>query len=51
MFREELEDLKNVYMGRFNIVHILESESADIELFSGQLTAKNAMRCFRAGSM
>ena len=36
MFREELEDLKNIYMGRFNIVHILESE-ADIELFSGRL--------------
>ena len=36
MFREELEDLKNVFMGRLNIVHILESE-ADIELFSGRL--------------
>lgn len=37
MFREELEDLKNVHMGRLNIVHILESEAADIELFSGRL--------------
>lgn len=37
MFREELEDLKNVHMGRINIVHILESEAADIELFSGRL--------------
>jgi ring-1,2-phenylacetyl-CoA epoxidase subunit PaaE len=37
MFREELEDLKNIYMGRLNIVHILESEAADIELFSGRL--------------
>lgn len=37
MFREELEDLKNVFMGRFNIIHILESEAADIELFSGRL--------------
>lgn len=36
MFREELEDIKNTHMGRFNIVHILESE-ADIELFSGRL--------------
>ncbi len=36
MFREELEDLKNTFMGRINIVHILESE-ADIELFSGRL--------------
>lgn len=37
MFREELEDLKNVHMGRLNIVHILESEAADIDLFSGRL--------------
>ncbi|MGD9799662.1 MAG: 1,2-phenylacetyl-CoA epoxidase subunit PaaE [Parvularculaceae bacterium] len=37
MFREELEDLKNVYMGRLNIVHILESEAADVDLFSGRL--------------
>ena len=37
MFREELEDLKNVHMGRLSIVHILESEAADIDLFSGRL--------------
>lgn len=37
MFREELEDLKNIHMGRFNVVHILESEAADIDLFSGRL--------------
>jgi len=37
MFREELEDLKNLHMDRFNIIHILESE-ADIDLFSGRLT-------------
>jgi ring-1,2-phenylacetyl-CoA epoxidase subunit PaaE len=37
MFREELEDLKNRHMGRFNIVHVLESEAPEIELFSGRL--------------
>ncbi|OFX06375.1 MAG: phenylacetic acid degradation protein [Alphaproteobacteria bacterium RIFCSPHIGHO2_12_FULL_63_12] len=37
MFREELEDLKNLHMGRLNIVHVLENESADIDLFSGRL--------------
>ncbi|MEO1251064.1 MAG: 1,2-phenylacetyl-CoA epoxidase subunit PaaE [Pseudomonadota bacterium] len=37
MFREELEDLKNTFMGRLNILHILESEAADIDLFSGRL--------------
>ncbi|MAW82028.1 MAG: phenylacetic acid degradation protein [Parvularcula sp.] len=37
MFREELEDLKNTYLGRLNIVHVLESDVADIKLFSGRL--------------
>ena len=38
MFREELEDLKNSHMGRVRIVHILEQDSQDIELFGGMLT-------------
>lgn len=37
MFREELEDLKSLHMGRFSLVHILESESPEIDLFSGRL--------------
>lgn len=37
MFREELEDLKNRNMGRLNIVHVLESEAPEIDLFSGRL--------------
>jgi ring-1,2-phenylacetyl-CoA epoxidase subunit PaaE len=37
MFREELEDLKNQHLGRLNLVHVLESESPDIDLFSGRL--------------
>jgi ring-1,2-phenylacetyl-CoA epoxidase subunit PaaE len=37
MFREELEDLKNLHLGRLNIVHILESEAPEIDLFSGRL--------------
>lgn len=45
MFREALEDLKNTYMGRFNIVHILESE-ADIDLFSGRLTREKCDALF-----
>lgn len=45
MFREELEDLKNIYMGRFNIVHVLETE-ADIDLFSGRLTREKCDALF-----
>ncbi|NWG71058.1 MAG: phenylacetate-CoA oxygenase/reductase subunit PaaK [Parvularculaceae bacterium] len=37
MFREELEDLKSLHISRFNLVHILESEAPEIDLFSGRL--------------
>lgn len=37
MFREELEDLKNTYMGRLNVIHVLESDAQDIELFTGRV--------------
>ncbi len=36
MFREELEDLKNQYMGRLTIIHMLES-GQDIDLFTGRV--------------
>jgi len=45
MFREELEDLKNLHMGRLNLVHVLETE-ADIELFSGLLTREKCEALF-----
>jgi len=37
MFREELEDLKNRHMGRFNVIHILEGDSQEIDLFQGRV--------------
>ena len=37
MFREELEDIKNNNLGRFQLVHILEREKQDVELFNGIL--------------
>lgn len=37
MFREELEDLKNRHMGRLSVVHVLESEAPEIDLFSGRV--------------
>ena len=39
MFREELEDLKNRHLGRLSIVHVLESEAQDIDLFTGRVDA------------
>ncbi|MDZ7628133.1 MAG: 1,2-phenylacetyl-CoA epoxidase subunit PaaE [Parvularculaceae bacterium] len=46
MFREELEDLKNLYLGRLNIVHVLESEAGEIELFSGRLDREKCEALF-----
>lgn len=46
MFREELEDLKNTYMGRFSLIHILTGEGQDIDLFSGRLDAAKMQRLF-----
>ena len=37
MFREELEDLKNAYMGRFSLVHMLKTDAQEIDLFTGRL--------------
>jgi ring-1,2-phenylacetyl-CoA epoxidase subunit PaaE len=37
MFRETIEDLKNVYLGRFSVIHILEHDAQDVELFSGRV--------------
>lgn len=37
MFREELEDLKNRYMSRLTVVHVLETDAQDIDLFTGRI--------------
>lgn len=47
MFREELEDLKNRHMGRLNIIHILEQDSQDVDLFTGRVTEKKCGELFK----
>lgn len=47
MFREEIEDLKNLYLGRFSVVHILESEGQEIDLFTGRINAEKMEMLFR----
>ncbi len=47
MFREELEDLKNTYLGRFSVIHILESEGQEIDLFTGRIDAEKMDMLFR----
>lgn len=48
MFREELEDLKNIYMGRFNVIHILETDAQDIDLFTGLVTEEKCGDLFKS---
>ena len=49
MFREELEDLKNIYMGRFNVIHVLETDAQEIDLFTGLVTEDKCGQLFRTG--
>lgn len=46
MFREELEDLKNRYMARFNTLHILEEDAQEIALFTGRIDADKCRALF-----
>ena len=46
MFREELEDLKNRYLGRFSVIHILETEAQEIDLFTGRIDAEKLKLLF-----
>ena len=47
MFREELDDLKNLYLGRLSVLHILESEAQDIDLFTGRIDVEKCEALFR----
>lgn len=37
MFREALEDLKDQYLDRFEVFHILSREAQDVEMFHGRI--------------
>jgi ring-1,2-phenylacetyl-CoA epoxidase subunit PaaE len=39
MFLEEVEDLKDSYPDRFQLIHVLSREPQEVELFSGRLDA------------
>lgn len=42
IFREELADLKNLYMDRFIFVNILSREDRDVALFKGRIDSEKA---------
>ena len=42
MFKEELAALKDAYLTRFNLVHVLSREARDIELLHGRIDRAKA---------
>jgi ring-1,2-phenylacetyl-CoA epoxidase subunit PaaE len=40
IFRDELTDLKDIYMGRLKLVYVMSREQQDIELFNGRITGE-----------
>ncbi len=48
MFREAMEDLKNQYLGRFNVIHVLEDNAQEIDLFRGRVDAEKCAALFRS---
>jgi len=47
LFKEELEDLKNRYLGRLNLVFVLSRERQDIDLFNGRIDRPKVDDLFR----
>lgn len=47
MFREVLEDLKNQYLGRLNLVHVLSREQQEIDLFNGRIDQDKCAQLFK----
>lgn len=47
IFKEELAELKDVYLERFNIVYVMSREQQDIELFNGRITREKCAQLFQ----
>ena len=47
MFRDELQDLKDRFLSRFHVIHILEDNAQDIDLFAGRLDATKLEGLFK----
>lgn len=48
IFKEELSDLKDVYLERLSIVYVMSREQQDVELFNGRITAEKCAQLFRS---
>lgn len=48
MFREEIEDLKNLYLNRFTVIHVLKEHGEEIDLFGGRLDTEKCTQLFES---
>jgi ring-1,2-phenylacetyl-CoA epoxidase subunit PaaE len=46
IFKEELEALKNVYLNRFRLIHILSRERTEVELNHGRINTEKCQQLF-----
>ena len=46
MFRDEIEDLKSEHLGRLAVVHVLEQDAQEIDLFTGRVTPEKCAALF-----
>lgn len=51
MFRSELEALKDQYMGRFTLIHVLSREEQDVPLLNGRITGAKITQMAKAGAI
>ena len=51
MFRSELEALKDQYMGRFTLIHVLSREEQDVPLLNGRITGEKIATMAKAGAI
>jgi ring-1,2-phenylacetyl-CoA epoxidase subunit PaaE len=49
MFRDTLNDLKDRYLDRFTVIHVLSQESQDVPMFEGRINAAKIRALIEAG--
>ncbi len=47
MFREELAELKDTFMSRFSLIHVMSREHQDVELLNGRISGAKAEELVR----
>lgn len=46
LFREQLEDLKNAYLGRLNLIFVFSREQQDVDLYNGRIDSAKCEQLF-----